>query len=297
MRVLVTGSNGQVGVELQRAVWPQGTQVVAMDRDDLDIRDPGAVRATVLDGGFDVVINAAAYTAVDKAESERDLCFAVNADGPENLASACVEAGIPLLHISTDYVFDGSKDGWYREDDPVAPLGAYGESKADGEARVREVLDRHVILRTAWVYAAHGHNFVKTMLRFGAERDEMRVVDDQRGCPTCAADIAQALAAIAVRAHKGDAAWGTYHYCGADDTTWHGFADEIFRLQEEATGRRPRLSAITTADYPTPARRPANSRLDCGAIRKAFGIEPVAWREALRPVVTSLLRQQERSAR
>jgi dTDP-4-dehydrorhamnose reductase len=236
----------------------------------------------------DMVINAAAYTAVDRAESEPDAAWAANCTGPARLAAACREAAIPLIHISTDYVFDGSKAGTYREDDPVNPLGVYGRSKEAGDRAIREALAEHVILRTAWVYSAHGHNFVKTMLRLAGERPVLRVVADQTGSPTSAADIAAAIAGVVRRLAAGGAQWGTYHFVGAGAVTWHGFAEAIFGLAAPWRGPPPRVEAITTADYPTPARRPANSVLDCRYIGEAFGITPRPWREALADVIREL---------
>lgn len=291
MKVLVLGTSGQVGTELMRAAWPTGTELVGLARPDVDMARPETVEAAVAQHAPDLVVNATAYTAVDKAESDRDAAFAVNRDGPGRLAAACAARGVPLIHISTDYVFDGTKPAPYTEHDPVAPLGVYGASKEAGEAAVRAVLPQHVILRTSWVYAAHGANFVKTMLRFGREREEMRVVADQHGAPTAAFDIAAAIVAIAARIAAGDGnvPWGTYHFTGTGETTWHGFAERIFQRLEAATGRRPRLLAIATADYPTPARRPANSRLDVTRIRAAFGIEAPRWEDSLDRVLDELL--------
>ena len=253
----------------------------ALARSEVDITDAAAVAAAVR--GADFVANCAAYTAVDKAETERDQAFAVNATGPGVIARACAEAGAALLHISTDYVFRGDGDRPWREDDPIAPLSVYGESKAAGEAAVREALPRHVILRTAWVFAAHGNNFVRTMLRLGAERPELRIVADQRGGPTAAADIAAAILAIRERAlAPGFDGWGTFHFAGAPATTWHDFAAAIFA---EKGGAAPALHPIATSDYPTPARRPSNSVLDCGKIGRVFGLAQPDWRRALSAVV------------
>ncbi|WP_431857386.1 dTDP-4-dehydrorhamnose reductase [Azospirillum sp.] len=290
MKVLILGTSGQVGDALMRAAWPQDSALVGLSRPDIDMLRPETVEAAVAAHAPDLVVNATAYTAVDKAESDRDAAFTVNRDGPGRLAAACAARGIPLIHISTDYVFDGSKPGPYTEEDPVRPLGVYGASKEAGEAAVRTALPQHVILRTSWVYAVHGANFVKTMLRLGREREELGVVADQHGAPTAAADIADAIVAIARRIDSDPAGvWGTYHFTGAGETTWHGFADRIFQRLERETGRRPRLKAIGTADYPTPARRPANSRLDCAKIRAVFGIEPPRWGDSLERVLDALL--------
>jgi dTDP-4-dehydrorhamnose reductase len=288
MKLLVLGAGGQVGHELCRLAWPAGYAVTGFDRAGLDITQHDAVVAMVARERPDVVINAAAYTAVDRAESEPEAAWAGNCTGPANLAAACAEASIPLIHISTDYAFDGTKTDPYREDDPVAPLGVYGQSKEAGDRAVREALPQHVILRTAWVYSAHGHNFVKTMLRLAGDRPLLRVVADQTGSPTGAADIAAAIAAVARQLAAGNRRWGTYHFTGGGSVTWHGFAEAIFELAAPWRGPPPRVEAITTADYPTPARRPANSVLDCTNIAVTFGITPRPWREALADVIREI---------
>ncbi|MGD9616198.1 MAG: dTDP-4-dehydrorhamnose reductase [Alphaproteobacteria bacterium] len=288
MKVLVLGAGGQVGRELLRHSWPAAVRLIALGRGELDITRRDAVYATVAGERPDIVVNAAAFTAVDRAESERDAAWAANCAGPANIAAACREAGIKLIHISTDYVFDGTKSGAYREDDPVNPLGVYGASKEAGERAIREALREHLILRTAWVYSAHGHNFVKTMLRLAGERPVLRVVADQTGSPTSAADVAGAIALIAQRVADGNAAWGTYHFTGAGTVTWHGFAETIVDLASRWRGPPPRIEAIATVDYPTPARRPANSVLDCSRITAVFGIEPRPWRAALAEVIEEL---------
>lgn len=287
MRLLVTGSNGQVGHELVR----QGRdRVVGLDRSRLDITDREAVRRAVAAHAPDVLVNAAAYTAVDRAESEADLTFAVNRDGPAHLADVCAEAGIPLIHISTDYVFDGTKGAPYVESDPVNPLGVYGRSKAAGEGALRERLGRHVILRTSWVFGDHGPNFVRTMLRLMREREVLRVVADQRGCPTAAADIARAVLEIAERIEDGDAAWGTFHFAGQPATSWHGFAEAILEeARRHGPVRAERIAPIPTSAYPTAAPRPADTRLDCTQLAEVWGVELPDWRLALRAVVSSLL--------
>jgi dTDP-4-dehydrorhamnose reductase len=288
MKLLVLGAGGQVGLELRRLAWPSGYDLDAFGRDGVDITEREAVAAAVARERPDIVINAAAYTAVDRAETEPDAAWASNCTGPANLAAACRDAAIPLIHLSTDYVFDGSKPGPYREDDPVKPLGVYGQSKEAGDCAVREALARHVILRTAWVYSAHGHNFVKTMLRLAAERPVLRVVADQIGSPTGAADIAAAIGAIVQQLDAGNSRWGTYHFAGGGTVTWHGFAQAIFELATPWRGPPPLVEAIATADYPTPARRPANSVLDCSRIGEVFGIVPRPWRQALAEVIGEL---------
>jgi len=223
MQVAIFGSGGQLGRELLRATWPAGFELRAFDRGEVDITDPVAVDLALSDARL--VINAAAYTAVDKAESEPAVAFRVNRDGPELLARACSERSAALLHVSTDYVFDGRKVGGYLETDATAPLGVYGASKAAGEERVRELCGLHVILRTSWVVSAFGHNFVKTMLRLSAERDTLRVVDDQLGRPTPAKDLARVVVAIAsCHAAGAPIAWGTYHFAGRGEASWHDVA-------------------------------------------------------------------------
>ena len=288
MKLLVLGAAGQIGHELCRLRWPADYRIAGFDRADIDIADRQAVADAVQRERPDIVINAAAYTAVDRAEREAEAAFAVNATGPALLAAACKAAAIPLIHISTDYVFDGSKEGPYREDDPVNPLGVYGRSKAAGDRAVRAALAEHVILRTAWVYSAHGHNFLRTMLRLAGERPVLRVVADQIGSPTSAADAARAIAAIVQRIAAGDDHWGTYNFASAGAVSWHGFAQAIFDLAAPWRGPPPTVEAITTADYPTPACRPANSVLDCGRIAEVFGIAPRLWRDALAEVIREL---------
>ncbi|PWC35721.1 dTDP-4-dehydrorhamnose reductase [Azospirillum sp. TSO22-1] len=289
MRMLVFGHDGQVAHALRTMAAPDLT-VTALGRAGADITDADAVRRAVEAARPDVAVNTAAYTAVDRAETEAEQAFAVNRDGAGHIAAACAAAGVPLIHYSTDYVFDGAKDGPWREDDPIAPLGVYGASKAAGEAAVRAAGPRHVILRTAWVFGAHGNNFVRTMLRLGAERERLGIVADQRGCPTAAADLASAAVAVARHVLATGEGWGTYHCCGAPPTTWHGFAEAIFEERRRATGLAPpRLDAIATADYPTPARRPANSVLDTARFAARFGLPAPAWRDALGGVVRQLL--------
>ena len=292
-RILVIGADGQLGSELMRRSARFDVAVTGLTITQLDITDAQAVQNQVADSGADVVVNAAAYTAVDKAESEPALAYAVNRDGTAHLATACAEAKIPFIHVSTDYVFDGTKDTPYTEDDPVHPMSVYGASKAAGERALRETWPQHVILRTAWVYSAFGHNFVKTMLRLARERDSLRVVADQQGSPTAAGDLAEAILRIVQRIGAGqDISWGTYHYCGAGSTTWHGFAEAIVQLAAPVLGRSILVIPITTAEYPTPARRPANSVLDCSRIRERFDIQPRPWRDSLKEVVAELLADQ-----
>ena len=292
--VLVTGAGGQLGTELQRCRWPEGWQVVAIDHETLDLRDTAAIADKVAAGHdgrpWAAVINGAAYTAVDKAETDLVTAWAVNAMAPAAFAQACAEADVPLVQVSTDYVFAGDRQGAWEVEDPVAPLGVYGASKLGGELAVRTSGARHAIVRTAWVVSAHGHNFIKTMLRVAESRDTLSVVDDQIGSPTSAADLAQALMTIAVRL-AGDAAapTGTFHFSNAGAVSWAGFATEIFRQSALRGGATAGVSPIATTDYPTPAKRPANSLLSHDAIRAAYGIEPRPWAEALSDILDELI--------
>jgi len=280
MKILVTGAGGQVGNALTDLGPEQGHEIAALDRANLDIIECKKVLAAVTECMPDVVINAAAYTAVDRAEAASETAFAINGKGPENLALACEALKIPLLHISTDFVFDGQKSGAYVETDEIAPLSVYGASKADGEKRILAIGGKNIILRTAWVFGGE-QNFVTTMLRLGASRDELSIVDDQMGGPTSCDDIAGTLLTIAekVVAPEFDD-WGIYHYCGAPSVSWYEFAAAIFEGQNS-----PILHPIPTSDYPTPATRPKNSVLDCTKITQVFGIDQPDWRPALSKVL------------
>jgi len=283
MTILVVGANGQLGWELCRQGKRPPKDVVGCDLPEVDITDPAVIERAVKSVKASVVINAAAYTAVDRAESEPDLAFAVNRDGPAVLATLCQKVGIPLIHISTDYVFDGEKGSPYLETDPVSPLGVYGKSKAAGEEEIRARLEQHVIVRTSWLYGIHGNNFVKTILRLAREKETLSVVADQFGSPTNAADLAGALLDIAGRLSLGgQGKWGTYHYCNEGVTTWYGFAEEICGIagkKENLTVRR--VEPISTSQYPTPARRPCHSALDCSMLIKDYGIKQRAWEQSL----------------
>jgi dTDP-4-dehydrorhamnose reductase len=290
MMFVVIGSNGQLGWELVRQGAARGLKILALDYPEIDIGEPASIDSRIESREIDLIINAAAYTAVDRAESEPEVAFSVNRDGPANLAERCREGSIPLIHVSTDYVFDGTKKGAYIEEDPVAPLGVYGESKAAGEAEVRKRLPKHIIVRTAWLAGVHGYNFVKTMLRMGRDKNTLRVVSDQYGCPTFAADLAEAILELVRQAENNQSVkWGTYHYCGAGKTTWHGFATAIFEIAGQYEKFEVKnVVPISTAEYPTPVKRPANSVLDCSKIERHFGIRPRPWRESLAEMIERL---------
>ena len=238
--LLIFGASGQVGRELVALAAARGLPAAGITRADADIADADAVAALIARHRPRLVVNAAAYTAVDKAESEPDAAARGNVEGPRVLAEAAAAASVPILHLSTDYVFDGSKPGAYTEDDPIAPLGVYGRTKAEGEAAVRGANPRHVILRTAWVYGVHGNNFLKTMMRLAAERDRLRVVADQHGCPTATADIAEAILAVDAALARDASLAGTFHFAGTGSTSWHGFAEAIVAAQAAHTGCRAR---------------------------------------------------------
>ncbi|WP_246725635.1 dTDP-4-dehydrorhamnose reductase [Beijerinckia sp. L45] len=291
--LLVFGAAGQLGREVMALAAARDANAVGLARSAVDITDADAVARAIADAKPRLIVNCAAYTAVDRAETEPELAAAINATGAGVLAQAADRAGIPILHISTDYVFDGSKTGAYREDDPIAPLGIYGRTKAEGEALVRAV-PRHVILRTAWVYGEYGNNFLKTMLRLARERDQLRVVADQRGCPTATIDIAEAIFAVDAllqAPESGGQGFGTYHFAGTGATTWHGFAQAIVEAQAGHTGKSPPVAPITTADFPTPAKRPANSELDSSLFAKTFAYRAAYWPLRMRQVIETLFEE------
>ena len=288
MKILVTGANGQVGYCLTQQLLAQNWDFIALTRSELDISDAEAVNNYVTQIKPDLIINAAAYTAVDKAEQEQELAYAINRDGPPNLARAANNIGAAIFHISTDYVFAGDAIGSYSEDAATAPQGIYGKSKLDGEQAVIAANTKHIILRTAWVFGEHGNNFVKTMIRLGRTRDTLGIVADQEGGPTYAGDIATALLHIAQQyVDNKTLSWGTYHYSGLPHISWFGFAKQIFAEVQLASiydKPIPQLKAITTADYPTPAKRPANSKLNCKKLTQAFAIAPSNWQVALKNI-------------
>ncbi|MGR3814845.1 MAG: dTDP-4-dehydrorhamnose reductase [Cognatishimia activa] len=280
MKLLVFGKTGQVAREL--ILQGSAHEITALGRDPADLSDPVACAAIIAQSDADAVINAAAYTSVDKAEEEEALATIINGDTPGAMARACVARGIPFLHVSTDYVFDGTGETPWSPSDPVAPQNAYGRSKLAGEEAVRAAGGNHLILRTSWVFSAHGTNFVKTMLRLSETRDQLTVVADQIGGPTSARDIAKALLAIAPQLSTRPG--GTYHFAGQPSVSWADFAREIFAK----SGRETRVTDIPTSDYPTPTTRPLNSRMECGDLTKDFGVAIPDWREALDEVLRDL---------
>ena len=289
MRVLVTGAGGQLGSELVRLALEHGWPAIPLTHATLHIGDAEAVRNVVHKAMPSAVINAAAFTRVDEAETHPDRADRVNRDGARNLAQACGEEGIPIVHFSTDYIFDGQATRPYRPDDPPAPLGAYGRSKWEGELAVRDATERHLILRTAWVFGVHGHNFVKAILRNAVERDELKVVDDQRGSPTAAEDLAEATLTALEQVLARGSGWGTYHFVNAGSTTWHGFAERILALaSRNGDLRARRVVPITTEELDLPAPRPRWSVLDTTSYEETFGFAPRPWEEALESVLERL---------
>lgn len=288
--ILVTGAGGQVGRELLRIGAARGTRMLGLARTELDVSDGDAVHATLAAHRPTLVVNAAAYTAVDRAEADPGAALAANRDGPAHLADACAALGIPLIHLSTDYVFDGTKREPYTEDDATNPLNVYGASKLAGEDEVRTRLRRHVILRTSWVFSAYGRNFVRTMMRLAQQSPALSVVADQRGCPTPAIHLAVAILDIARQLEHGrEDAWGTYHLTGRGETTWYAFAQAIFELLGRlGMDPLPALRPVTLAEFPTPAHRPAYSVLDCARIHATFGITARPWRPALLATLRTL---------
>ena len=291
MNLLVVGS-GQLSQAIAEAALGTEVDVLVGGRPELDLTNAPALRTAVTNAAPAIVLNAAAYTAVDKAESEPDLAYAVNARGAGHLADVCNDLGVPLIHLSTDYVFDGRAERPYREDDPVGPISVYGRTKFEGEQLVAVACPRHVIVRTAWVHSPWGTNFVKTILRLAETRLVIGVVDDQLGSPTYAPHLASALLAVGRRiAGAGvQGPWGTYHAVDAGGTTWCGFAREVLRQASRQGLRSADVQAITAADYPTAARRPANSRLDCNRLQSIFGLALPDWKTGVVACVERLAR-------
>jgi dTDP-4-dehydrorhamnose reductase len=293
-RILIVGASGQVGTELRRTLAPLG-EVVGVDRAEIDLADESALRALLRRERPGLVVNAAAYTAVDKAESDKEAAYAVNARAPAVLAQEAAALGAWLIHYSTDYVYAGDKAGAYVETDPTGPLSVYGASKLAGDEAIAAVGGQHIVLRTSWVYGAHGGNFAKTMIRLARERETLNVVADQFGAPTSSRQIAEITAQLAQQLPEDDdaALSGVYHLQGGGEASWHEFAVAIVEQLREADGASVRcrdVRAITTAEYPTPARRPANSRLDCGKLKQAFGVNLAGWRSELADRFGEILR-------
>ena len=294
MRLLLIGGTGQVGGEIRIAAESASIECISPSSSELDITNKDNINKVFVENSrFDFVINASAYTAVDKAEDDPVLAFSVNRDGPHYVAEACAEHHVPLLHISTDYVFDGNASLPYTEDMAVHPLGIYGESKLEGEQAIRECLTEHIILRTAWVYGAQGNNFVKTMLRLGGNHQQLKVVSDQIGCPTSAVDIAKTIIwVIRQMIDKPNTRWGTYHYCSADHTNWADFAMNIFSNANKIDPNYPSVQVlpISTSEYPTRAVRPDYSVLDCSKIERAFSIQLPCWEMSLQRDIANILK-------
>ena len=293
MRIVVTGREGQVVRALIEAGAVSGDTILPVGRPEMDLTDPQSIEAAIRAARPDVVVSAAAYTAVDKAESERDLAFSVNGTAPGAIGRVAEELGVPVVHLSTDYVYDGSKTEPYLEDDTVGPLGVYGASKLAGEENLAAATGNHAILRTAWVYSPFGGNFVKTMLRLAADREELRVVDDQRGSPTSALDIAAAVLTVARNLRdrpEEERLRGIFHLGGTGECSWAEFAREIFAMSAALGGPSARIVPISTAEYPTPAARPKNSRLSTTKLEAAHGVAMPQWQTSTRRVVERLLK-------
>jgi len=290
MNILIFGGEGQLGCELVQQSQIFGHAAKAPLETQANIIDINEVKHTIDAYRPSLVINSAAYTAVDKAETEKKIAFAVNKTGAGNIARCCALAHIPLIHISTDYVFDGQKGSPYLETDPISPVGIYGRSKAEGEAEVRSRLNMHIIIRTSWLYGVHGHNFVKTILKLARENEFIQVVADQHGSPTSALDLAEAILIICGQIeNRRTIDWGTYHYCGQGITTWYEFAEAILELSRlKSTIKTLRVKPISTAEYPTNATRPQFSALDCRRITHYFGINPKPWQESLKRVIEKI---------
>ena len=288
MKALQFGSTGQVARELVRRSRAGGVELKTLSRADVDLQDTAAISAAVAGADVDVVINAAAYTAVDLAEVEEPLAMAINAQAPAAMAVACQARGLPFIHLSTDYVFDGEKSGGWIESDQTRPLNAYGRSKLAGEQAVLGHMNRAVVLRTSWVFSAHGSNFVKTMLRLGGSRDELLVIDDQMGCPTFAGDIAQAIILASHRAAGILSGNEVYHFASPNPCSWHTFAEAIFSLSPDL---KPKVTPIPSTDYPTAARRPHNSVLDTSRFTRTFGLAPRCWSYGLQEAMFDMQTQ------
>lgn len=289
MKILCIGKSGQVAQALAERGAAAAATVTCLGRPELDLLNPNQVATALETQAPDLVVNAAAYTNVDGAENDRQAAFALNADAPGKLAALCAARQLPLVHISTDYVFDGRGETAWLETDPTGPINVYGASKLAGETAVREACAAHVILRTSWVYSPFGANFAKTMLRLGRERAELSVVADQIGAPTGALEIADAILAMAPRLVSSDEAFGTYHFAASGYGSWADFAEQVFAVLEGRTGKATGLTRIPTSEYPTPAARPKNSRLNTQKFETRFGHRPADWRSCVRAVVNRLI--------
>jgi dTDP-4-dehydrorhamnose reductase len=286
--ILVFGAGGQSGQSLIEEGRRIGVPMIGHTRAQTDINNFEAVCHAIATTRPTLVVNAAAYTAVDRAESDAGAADMVNALGPGVVARATAAADVPMMQISTDYVFDGTKTNAYREEDPIAPISIYGWTKAKGEEAVRRANPRHIILRTSWLHGPYGQNFLKIILRLAASREELRVVSDQRGCPTSTTELARAILRTADRLAAGATPFGTYHFTGRGETTWHGLAVEIVNCQAETTGLRPRVVPIASEDYPTAARRPANSTLDSSRFASVFDYPAESWQAGVRSAIDRL---------
>jgi dTDP-4-dehydrorhamnose reductase len=287
--ILVFGARGQVGREIVSLAQARGLPVVGLSRVEADITNETTVRVALEVHRPSVVVNGAAYTSVDRAEREPDIVAVANVAGPTVLATVCASTNVPLIHLSCDYVFNGAKKSAYVENDRVAPISVYGRTKVEGEAKVRELLPRHVIIRSSWIYGPHGQNFLRNVLKLASERDELRMVGDQFGCPTATIDIAEAVLAVARKLATEAKVSGIFHFAGSGATSRFGFASEIVRRQAVFTGRTPKLTEIKMAEYPVAAKRPLNCELDSSRFRTAFGYSAAPWQDRVAEVVAALL--------
>ncbi|MCC6946677.1 MAG: dTDP-4-dehydrorhamnose reductase [Bradyrhizobiaceae bacterium] len=287
--ILVFGARGQVGRELVALATARRIPIVGLSRAEANITDESAVRVAIDVHRPLAVVNVAGFSAVSRAEREPEAAAAANSTGPAILAAACSDAAVPFVHLSSAYVFDGTKKAAYVETDKAGPVDVYGRTMADGEAKVREAAKRHVILRSSWIYSVYGRNFLRTTLRLAAERDELRMVADQFGCPTATIDLAEAILVVVRKMSEKASIAGTFHFAGIGRTSWHGFAEEIVRRQAFFTGRTPKVTAITSAEYPSAAKRPANCELDSSKFYSTFGFRARPWQERVGEVVAQLL--------
>jgi dTDP-4-dehydrorhamnose reductase len=288
IRIALFGAGGQLGSELIAQAPRHAVELLGFTHGEADVADPTAVDQAIAAAQPHLIVNAASFTDVDRAETERKAAFRVNATGPAVLGKASAALRVPIVHISTDHVFDGTKTGAYREDDATAPLNVYGASKAEGEASLRQTNNRHLILRTSWVFGVHGRNFLRTVLRLASEKDVLSVVDDQFGCPTATVDLAEAIFRLAPLAAAGKTSWGTYHFAGMGVCSRYEFAREMVAAAAQVTGRHPAVKPIKSSEYPVAARRPANSALDCTRFTATFGFRAGPWQERMREAVAIL---------